>query len=141
MTLTRSLMAALLATALGLGACAAGGPKMELSNSGLANDLYPTPSTLYNPYLGLEEGLITRDWDGGYPLRFIAYLLHPLGVVADLGINQLGYLAAAQDPELSGYTNQDELYRRSFQKQRYSWDTFYYQHQQASKADAPRSGE
>ncbi|HEV8242818.1 MAG TPA: hypothetical protein VGQ07_02400 [Nitrospirales bacterium] len=114
MILTRSLMAILLVTALGLSACA-----------GISNDIYPMPRPQDIP-VGLDEGLITRDWDGGYPLRWIAFLLNPIGIVGDLLINQPIYLLAYQEPELFGYTPQDELYRRRFGKVRYSWETFVY---------------
>jgi hypothetical protein len=118
MILTRSLMAILLVTALGLSACA-----------GISNDIYPTPRPQDLP-VGLEEGLISRDYDGGNPLRWIAFLLNPFGVVGDLVFGQPIYLLAYQDPELFGYTPQDELYRRRFGKYRYSWETFVYQFDQ-----------
>ncbi len=118
MILTRSLMAILLVTALGLSACA-----------GISNDIYPTPRPQDLP-VGLDEGLISRDWDGGFPLRWFAFLLNPFGVVGDLVLGQPFYLLAYQDPELFGYTPQDELYRRRFGKYRYSWETFVYQFDQ-----------
>jgi len=118
MILTRSLMAILLVTALGLSACA-----------GISNDIYPTPRPQDLP-VGLDEGLISRDWDGGFPLRWFAFLLNPIGVVGDLVLGQPFYLLAYQDPELFGYTPQDELYRRRFAKYRYSWETFVYQFDQ-----------
>jgi hypothetical protein len=111
-------MAILLVTALGLSACA-----------GISNDIYPTPRPQDIP-VGLDEGLITRDWDGGFPLRWVAFLLNPFGVVGDLILGQPLYLLAYQDPELFGYTPQDELYRRRFGKYRYSWETFVYQFDQ-----------
>jgi len=118
MILTRSLMAILLVTALGLSACA-----------GISNDIYPTPRPQDLP-VGLDEGLITRDWDGGYPLRWIAFLMNPLGVLGDLLLGQPIYLLAYQEPEFFGYTPQDELYRRRFGKYKYSWETFVYQYDQ-----------
>ncbi len=113
---TRNLVASLI-VALAVSGCA------------LATDIYPTPRPQDLP-VGMEEGLIRPDWDGGHPLRFVAFILNPMGVAADLGLNQLFYQIAALEPELTGFTNQDELYRRSFQKQRYSWDTFLYQFEQ-----------
>jgi len=110
MFLARSLMAVLLVIALGLSACA-------------AIDFYPTPRPI-DLAVGQDEGLITRDWDGGYPLRFVAFLFTPVGVAADLLINQTLYNLFALDSELFGYTNQDELYRRDFRRYRYSWPSF-----------------
>jgi hypothetical protein len=110
MFLTRSLMAALLVIALSLSACA-------------AIDFYPAPRPI-DLSVGQDEGLITRDWDGGYPLRFVAALLNPIGVAADLLLNQTLYNVFALDSELFGYTNQDELYRRDFRRYRYSWPSF-----------------
>ncbi len=85
----RSLMAVLLVIALGLSACA-------------AIDFYPSPRP-NDLMVGQDEGLITRDWDGGYPLRFVAFLLNPVGVVADLLFNQTAYNLFALDSELFGY--------------------------------------
>jgi len=110
MFLARSLMAVLLVIALGLSACA-------------AIDFYPTPRPI-DLAVGQDEGLITRDWDGGYPLRIVAFLLTPVGVAADLLINQTMYNLFALDSELFGYTNQDEMYRRDFRRYRYSWPSF-----------------
>jgi hypothetical protein len=110
MYLTRSLMAILLLIALGLSACA-------------AIDIYPIPRP-NDLAVGQDEGLITRDWDGGYPLRFAAFLLNPIGVVADLALKQPLYLLFALQPELFGYTNQDELYRRDFRRFLWSWPSF-----------------
>lgn len=124
MLLTRSLMVILLVTALGLSACA-----------GISNDIYPTPRSQDLP-VGLEEGLISRDWDGGFPLRWIAFLLNPAGLLGDLVLGQPIYLLAYQEPELFGYTAQDELYRRRFGKTKYSWETFQYQYEQYQQQKA-----
>ena len=110
MLLARSLMAALLVIALGLSAC-----------SGM--DVYPTPRPI-DLAVGQDEGLINRDWDGGHPMRLIAFLSNPVGVVLDLFFNQPAYMLFALDPELFGYTNQDELYRKNFSRYRYSWPSF-----------------
>lgn len=133
MLLTRNLMAILLVAALGLSGCA--------NSPGMSPDVYPTPRPQDLP-IGIDEGLITRDWDGGYPLRWFAFLLNPLGVAGELIINQPFYLLAAQEPELWGYTNQDNLYRQRFPKSQYSYDTlFYYQYQQYQEAQRAREGQ
>ena len=134
MLLTRSLMIILLAAALGFSGCA--------NSPGMSTDVYPTPRPDDLP-IGLDEGLITRAWDGGHPMRWFAFLLNPMGVVGDLVFNQPLYILAAQEPELFGYTNQDNLYRQRFPKSQYSLDTFYYyqfqQYQEAKKAREAQS--
>jgi hypothetical protein len=132
MLLTRSLMAILLVAALGLTACA--------NSPGMSPDVYPAPRPQDLP-VGIEEGLISRDWDGGYPLRWFAFLLNPLGIAGDLIINQPLYLLAAQESEFWGYTNQDNLYRQRFPKYQYSYDTFFYQYQQYDEAKKAREAQ
>jgi hypothetical protein len=122
-------MAILLVTALGLSACA--------SSPGMSTEVYPTPRPQDLP-VGIDEGLITRDWDGGHPLRWFAFLLNPLGIAGDLIIGQPFYLLTAQEPEFWGYTNQDHLYRQRFPKYQYSYDTFFYQYQQYQDAKKAR---
>jgi hypothetical protein len=125
-------MAILLVAALGLSACA--------NAPGMSTDVYPTPRPQDLP-IGVDEGLTARDWDGGYPLRWFAFLLNPVGVVGDLVINQPLYLLAAQEPELFGMTNQDALYRKRFPRYQYSYDTFYYQYQQYQEAKKARESQ
>jgi hypothetical protein len=110
MFLARSLSAVLLVMALSLSACA-------------AIDFYPAPRPI-DLAVGQDEGLIYRAWDGGHPLRLVAFLLNPVGVAADLLFNQTMYNMFALDSELFGYTNQDEVYRRDFRRYRYSWPSF-----------------
>ena len=114
MRLTRSLIVmAMLATALNLSACA-GGP-------GLSSELYPSPRPGDLP-VGIDEGLAYRDWDGGHPIRLLAFLVYPLGVLGDLLINQPMYIVASKAPDLFGYTNQDELFRQRHLQYKYGWD-------------------
>lgn len=129
MVLMRSVMAILLVATLGVSGCA--------NAPGMSTDVYPTPRPQDLP-IGIDEGLIARDWDGGHPLRWFAFLLNPLGIAGDLIINQPLYLLFAQDPEFWGYTNQDNLFRQRFPKSKYSYDTFYYQHQQYQEAEEAR---
>jgi hypothetical protein len=110
MFLARSLSAVLLVMALNLSACA-------------AIDFYPAPRPI-DLAVGQDEGLIYRAWDGGHPLRLMAFLFNPVGVAADLLFNQTMYNMFALDSELFGYTNQDEVYRRDFRRYRYSWPSF-----------------
>ena len=114
MPFTRSLIVmVLLATAISLSACA-GGP-------GLSSELYPSPRPLDLP-VGIDEGLVYRDWDGGNPLRLFAFLFYPFGVLGDLLINQPAYILASKAPDLFGYTNQDELHRQNQMKYKFGWD-------------------
>lgn len=129
MVLMRSVMAILLVATMGVSGCA--------NAPGMSTDVYPTPRPQDLP-IGIDEGLIARDWDGGHPLRWFAFLLNPLGIAGDLIINQPLYLLFAQDPEFWGYTNQDNLFRQRFPKSKYSYDTFYYQHQQYQEAEEAR---
>ena len=110
MVLARSLTVVLMVIALGLSACA-------------AIDIYPSPRPIDLP-VGLDEGLITRDWDGGHPWRIFAFFATPVGVLFDMALNQTLYNTFAMNPEFFGYTNQDELYRRDFRRYRYSWPSF-----------------
>ncbi len=132
MLLTRSLRAILLVTALGLSGCA--------NSPGMSTDVYPTPRPQDLP-IGIEDGLIARDWDGGFPLRWFAFLLNPLGIAGDLIINQPMYLLTAQEAEFWGYTNQDNLYRQRFPKYQYSYDTFFYQYQQYDEGKKAREAQ
>ena len=132
MSLARSMRAILLVAVLGLSGCA--------NAPGMSPDVYPTPRPQDYDYFpaGSEEGLFSRDWDGGHPLRLFAFLLNPVGIAADIAINQPIYLLAAQEPEFFGFTNQDALYRKRFPKYQYSYDTFYYQFQQYQEAKTAR---
>src|SRR5207245_2996965 len=93
MFLTRSLTAVLLVIALSLSACA-------------AFDFYPSPRPI-DLAVGQDEGLIYQDWDGGYPLGLVAFVLNHIGVVADLFFNQTAYILFPLDWEICGYTNED----------------------------------
>lgn len=42
-----------------------------------------------------------------HPLRWVAFALHPIGVVLDYGINRPLYAIASTAPELFGYTKVD----------------------------------
>jgi len=112
MDLTRALMVALLVAALGLPACA---------GSMATAELYPEPRPWDLP-IGIDEGLISSGWDGGHPVRLLAFFLYPAGIVADLLWNQPAYLIASQAPNLFGYTTQDEKFRQDYVlKHKHSW--------------------
>src|SRR2546425_8663841 len=66
MFLARGLTAVLLVIALSLSACA-------------AFDFYPSPRP-NDLMVGQDEGLITRDWDGGEPVRVPSPVVKPLSL-------------------------------------------------------------
>ena len=96
--------------ALGVGGCA--GP--------VRSDTFPTPMPLDLPN-GIDSGLITPGWDGSYPLRLVAFIIHPVGVALDLLVQQPFYLVAGLAPAVFGYTVQDEIYQDTTVKYRYHW--------------------
>ena len=111
MRLSHIAIGTLMVAALGLGGCA--GPVRS-------TETYPTPMPLDLP-IGIDEGLITPGWDGGHPLRLFAFILHPIGVAADLLIAQPFYLLAGAAPEFFGYTVMDEIYQDTTVKYKYHW--------------------
>jgi hypothetical protein len=46
---------------------------------------------------------------GDNPWRWAGFLLHPLGVVADYGINRPMYAITSKMPYLFGYTSEDSM--------------------------------
>ena len=96
---------------LGLGGCA--GPVRS-------TDTFPTPMPLDLPN-GIDTGLITPGWDGSFPIRLMAFIIHPVGVALDLLVQQPFYLVAALAPAVFGYTVQDEIYQDTTVKYRYHW--------------------
>lgn len=109
--MNRTVLILFLCATLGLSACA---------GSTMSTQDYPKPRLDDLP-IGIEQGLISPGWDGGNPLRLVAFLVHPVGVAADLIINQPVYFLASQAPDLFGYTYQDAVYRESVLKYRYHW--------------------
>jgi hypothetical protein len=111
MTLSHYVIGLLLAISLGVSGCA--GPIRS-------TETYPTPMPLDLP-VGIDEGLLSPGWDGGFPLRLLAFIVHPIGIGLDLLISQPLYLLASKAPETFGYTVQDEIYQQSVLKYRYHW--------------------
>ena len=101
----------LMVAVLGLGGCA--GPIRS-------TDTYPTPRPLDLP-IGTDEGLITPGWDGSFPLRLLAYIIHPIGVGLDLVVQQPLYLLASSAPDVFGYTVMDQIYQDTTVPYRYHW--------------------
>ena len=44
-----------------------------------------------------------------HPLRWVGFVGHPLGVVADLTVNRLFYTIASVVPSFFGYTSEDRM--------------------------------
>ena len=85
-----------------------------------STETFPSPMPLDLP-IGIDEGLITPGWDGSFPLRLLAFVIHPLGVGLDLLVQQPIYLLASLAPEVFGYTVMDEIYQDTTLKYRYHW--------------------
>ena len=111
MKLSHIAIGILMVAALSLVGCA--GPVRS-------TDTYPTPMPLDLP-VGIDEGLITPGWDGGFPLRLLAFIIHPIGVGLDLLVQQPMYLLASVAPEFFGYTVMDEVYQETTVPYRYHW--------------------
>ena len=114
MKVSQLVIVALMVVAVGLSGCTG------FTGPIRATETYPTPMPLDLP-TQIDEGLISPGWDGGHPLRLFAYILHPIGVAADLLISQPFHLVASQVPEVFGYTVQDEIYYDQVLKYRYHW--------------------
>ena len=56
-----------------------------------------------------------------FPLRLLAFIIHPLGVGLDLIVQQPMYLLASTAPGLFGYTYMDEVYQETTVPYRYHW--------------------
>ena len=85
-----------------------------------STETYPTPTPLDLP-IGIDEGLITPGWDGSFPLRLLAFAVHPIGIALDLLIAQPIYLLASAAPATFGYTVMDQIYQDTTVKYRYHW--------------------
>jgi hypothetical protein len=85
-----------------------------------STETYPSPMPHDLP-VGIDEGLITPAWDGSFPMRLMAFLIHPVGVGLDLLVQQPLYLLASVAPEVFGYTVMDEVYQDTTLKYRYHW--------------------
>ena len=111
MKLSHIAIGILMVAALSLAGCA--GPVRS-------TDTYPTPMPLDLP-VGIDEGLITPGWDGSFPLRLLAFIIHPIGVGLDLLVQQPMYLLASVAPAFFGYTVMDEVYQETTVPYRYHW--------------------
>jgi len=111
MKLSHIAIGMLTVAALGVGGCA--GPVRS-------TDSFPTPMPLDLPN-GIDSGLITPGWDGSFPLRLVAFLIHPVGIALDLLVQQPLYILAGLAPPVFGYTVQDEVYQDTTVKHRYHW--------------------
>jgi hypothetical protein len=96
----------LLATAVGC----AGNSQHQASAD--ANRNYTPPASIYSVmdstslvYTDVAAGAASSD----NPWRWAGFLLHPLGVAMDYGVNRPIYTLPSQNPYLFGYTAADSM--------------------------------
>ena len=69
---------------------------------------YGTYSSLDSTALVYSDPAAMAPLDD-HPYRWIAFMLNPLGVVADYGINRPVYSISSTSPGLFGYTSEDAM--------------------------------
>ena len=96
----------LLATAVGC----AGNPQQQASAD--ADGDYTAPASIYSVmdptslvYTDVAAGSAAND----NPWRWAGFLLHPIGVALDYGLNRPFYKVPSQMPYLFGYTTEDSM--------------------------------
>ena len=96
----------LLATAVG---CAENRQQQALAD---ADGGYTAPASIYSVmdptslvYSDVAAGAAPSD----NPWRWTGFLLHPLGVVVDYGVNRPIYKLTSKMPYLFGYTSEDSM--------------------------------
>jgi len=96
----------LLATAVGC----AGSPQQQASAD--ADGDYTAPASIYSVmdptslvYTDVAAGSAAND----NPWRWAGFLLHPIGVALDYGLNRPFYKVPSQMPYLFGYTTEDSM--------------------------------
>ena len=86
--------------ALLLGGCA--GQQVTYSQ---ATSIYATMDSTSLVYTNPRAASPVND----HPLRWMAFLLNPVGVVMDYGVNRPVYFVASLFPGLFGYTSEDAM--------------------------------
>jgi hypothetical protein len=96
----------LLATTVGC----AGNPQQQASAD--ADGDYTAPASIYSVmdptslvYTDVAAGSAAND----NPWRWAGFLLHPIGVALDYGLNRPFYKVPSQMPYLFGYTTEDSM--------------------------------
>lgn len=96
----------LLATAVGC----AGNPQQQAIAD--ADGGYTAPASIYSVmdptslvYTDVAAGAAPSD----NPWRWTGFLLHPVGVALDYGLNRPIYMLTSQMPYLFGYTSEDSM--------------------------------
>ena len=96
----------LLATVVGC----AGNPQQQASAD--ADGDYTAPASIYSVmdptslvYTDVAAGSAAND----NPWRWVGFLLHPVGVALDYGLNRPFYKVPSQMPYLFGYTTEDSM--------------------------------
>lgn len=77
-----------------------------------ANGDYVAPASIYSVmdstslvYTDVAAGAALQD----HPLRWVGFIVHPLGQAADYGLNRPIYGLASKMPYLFGYTSEDSM--------------------------------
>ncbi len=96
----------LLATAVGC----AGNQQQQASDDAVGG--YNAPASIYSVmdptslvYTDVAAGAAPND----NPWRWTGFLLHPIGLVIDYGVNRPMYMFTSQMPYLFGYTSEDSM--------------------------------
>ena len=96
----------LLATAVG---CAGSHQEQGMAD---ADGGYTAPASIYSVmdptslvYTDVAAGAAPND----NPWRWTGFLLHPVGVALDYGLNRPFYMLTSQMPYLFGYTSEDSM--------------------------------
>ncbi|MEK6671538.1 MAG: hypothetical protein AABY48_06820 [Nitrospirota bacterium] len=105
-TTTLALGILLLATTVG---CAGNREQQALAD---ADGGYTPPVSIYSvmdPTSLVYTNVAAGASPGDNPWRWTGFLLHPLGVVADYGLNRPLYAITSKMPYLFGYTSEDSM--------------------------------
>jgi hypothetical protein len=105
-TTTLALGILLLATAVG---CAGNREQQALAD---ADGGYTPPVSIYSvmaPTSLVYTNVAAGSSPGDNPWRWAGFLLHPIGVVADYGINRPMHAITSKMPYLFGYTSEDSM--------------------------------
>ena len=105
-TTTLAVGILLLATAVGC----AGNQQQQASTDAVGS--YAAPASIYSVmdptslvYTDVAAGAAAND----NPWRWAGFLLHPVGVGMDYGVNRPIYTLSSQMPYLFGYTSEDSM--------------------------------
>ncbi|GIW55194.1 MAG: hypothetical protein KatS3mg082_1598 [Nitrospiraceae bacterium] len=90
-----------IAAALSLGGCASTNTEGYTPPTSIYGAMDSTSLVYTNP--------MAASPINDHPLRWIAFLLHPIGVGFDYGVNRPVYGLSSLNPNLHGYTSEDAM--------------------------------